>query len=128
MKNMKEKHHLWLVLILATFVGQVSGCADSGVAPVKSCANDSPAEFVDRVAPVYPELAKRAGLEGVVWVTVLIDTTGIVIDARIRKKSGANAGFEQAALDAAQKSTFSPEMRCGEPIEAWSTFVIEFVL
>ncbi len=84
--------------------------------------------FIERVSPVYPELAKRAGLEGVVWVQVLVDKTGKVRDVKIGKASGANAGFEQAAIDAAWKCKFSPAIQNGRPIAVWASFPFRFTL
>ncbi len=84
--------------------------------------------FIERVVPVYPELAKRAGLEGVVWVQVLVDKTGKVRDVKVAKASGANAGFEQAAVDAAWKCKFSPAIQNGRPIAVWATFPFRFTL
>ena len=46
----------------------------------------------------YPEIAKRAGIEGKVYVLALIDEDGNVASARIIK--GIGAGCDEAALDA----------------------------
>jgi len=78
---------------------------------------------------VYPELAKRAGIEGTVWVSVLIDTTGLVIDVKVVKDSGTNAGLEEASINAAWQQVFNPAMKCGgRPIAVWATFAFEFRL
>ncbi len=82
--------------------------------------------FIDRIPPVYPRLAQQAGIEGVVYVSVHIDESGDVIDAKIEKNSGTKAGLEEASLVAAGKSTFSPAIRCGKPIKSWATFPFRF--
>ena len=85
-------------------------------------------EFALRVKPEYPRLARDAGLEGTVWVRILVDKTGTVRDAIIAKASGANAGFEENALAAAWKCKFTPAIQNGLPIAIWVTFPFEFKL
>lgn len=85
-------------------------------------------EFALQVMPEYPRLARDAGLEGTVWVKILVDKTGTVRNAIIAKSSGANAGFEEAALSAARKCKFSPAIQNGMPIAIWVTFPFEFKL
>lgn len=57
--------------------------------------------------PNYPYEAKKAGIEGMTVVKMLIDTDGSVMDVKVLKTSG-NQLLDEAALDAAKKSTFSP--------------------
>jgi TonB family protein len=56
-----------------------------------------------RVAPVYPELAKRMKISGVVKVEVTIDADGKVTDAKTLSGSRVLAG---AAEDAVKKWKF----------------------
>lgn len=58
-----------------------------------------------QAAPVYPELARRAQIEGWVVVTVTIDEKGKVIDAKIFKSIPM---LDDAAIAAALKCTFKP--------------------
>jgi hypothetical protein len=51
---------------------------------------------IDTTVPPYPELAKQVGIEGTVWLKVLVDTNGIVRDAVIYRPSSASCGFEEA--------------------------------
>ena len=90
--------------------------ADSELAPVQ----------INSVSPVYPPEALSAGITGTVWLKVLIDTNGVVTNSEIVRDSGKNAGFEEASLDAALKTTWKPAMSDGEPIEVWVTYKIEF--
>lgn len=84
--------------------------------------------FVHQEVPDYPRLARDAGLEGKVYVKILVDKTGTVRNAIIAKASGANAGFEEAALAAAKKCKFSPAIQNGLPIAIWVTFPFDFKL
>lgn len=85
-------------------------------------------QFVKRVVPDYPHLAKIGGVEGVVWVKILVDKHGKVRDVLIAKASGSNIGFEEAALAAAKLCEFSPAIQNGRPIAIWVTFPFEFRL
>lgn len=78
--------------------------------------------------PVYPEMAERAGIEGVVWVRALVDKEGRVRDAIIQKASGTNAGFEDAALEAAHKNRYKPAIQNGRPIPVWVSYRVVFEL
>ena len=59
-------------------------------------------ELLNSVAPVYPEIARKAGVEGRVYVNVLIDERGNVIDTKILKSLGNN-GCDEAAVAAIQE-------------------------
>ncbi len=97
----------------------------------------SPDEFVaveeqpvllHKVQPKYPEIARKAGIEGSVWVKVLVDKDGKVRDAIIVKESGANAGFEEAALAAAKQSVWKPAMQNKQPVALWVAYEVKFQL
>lgn len=78
--------------------------------------------------PTYPAMAKKAGIEGDVWVKVLVDKSGDVRDAIIYISSGANAGFEEAAMEAAKKGKWKPAMQNKQPVAVWVAYKIEFKL
>jgi len=88
---------------------------------------DAPVQ-VTSVMPKYPDLAQRANIEGTVWVKALVDKEGKVRDVIIVKPSGANAGFEEAAIDAAKLGVWKPAISNGQPIAVWVTYKIEFKL
>ncbi len=55
--------------------------------------------------PVYPDLAKKAHIQGTVTVQVLLSRKGRVLEARILKSVPM---LDQAALSAAKKCIFTP--------------------
>ncbi|MEO0216989.1 MAG: TonB family protein [candidate division WOR-3 bacterium] len=65
-------------------------------------------QIVKAVQPEYPDLAKKAGIEGRVVVSVIVDENGNVINAEII--SSTNSIFNEPALKAAYKYKFSPAM------------------
>ena len=75
---------------------------------------------------IYPEIAKRAGIEGKVYVLAFIDENGDVANARIIK--GIGAGCDQAALDAVKKAKFNPGEQNGKPVKVQVTIPIVFKL
>jgi protein TonB len=84
-------------------------------------------QFVNQVKPVYPEMARKAGLEGRVVVRVLIDKDGKPQKAQVIKSTGIEA-FEEVAIDAVMKSSYSPAIQNGRPVKCWMTIPIKFSL
>lgn len=83
------------------------------------------AKVVDLPKPAYPELAKRAGIQGPVNVQILIDETGKVISAQAIKGS---AMLTQAAVDAARRARFTPTKLGDEPVKVQGVITYNFVL
>lgn len=83
-------------------------------------------EMVHAVTPEYPEIAKRAGITGKVYVKVLVDKEGRPKKTAIVKSDSEL--FNQAAIDAAMKSAFSPALQNQRPIAVWITLPYKFTL
>jgi TonB family protein len=75
---------------------------------------------------VYPEIAKRAGIEGKVYVQAFINEEGDVVSAKILK--GVGAGCDEVALDAVKQTKFNPGRQRGEPKKTQVTIPIVFKL
>jgi len=75
---------------------------------------------------VYPEIAKRARVEGKVFVKAFVDETGTVTNAEIVK--GIGAGCDEAAIDAVLQTKFSPGKQRGRLIKVQVTIPIVFKL
>jgi periplasmic protein TonB len=75
---------------------------------------------------VYPEIAKRAGVEGKVYVLAFVDETGIVTKAQILK--GLGAGLDEAALNAVKATKFKPGKQRGKPVRVQVSIPIVFRL
>jgi protein TonB len=72
-------------------------------------------QLVRPVRPEYPEMARTAGIEGKVVVSVVVDTLGIVTSAEIYASSG-NTLLDQAAVSAAYKCGFVPGFQHDRPV------------
>ncbi len=96
--------------------------------PDEFVAFDEEPQLLYAPDPVYPEMAKKAGVTGTVWVKVLVDTEGAVRDAIIVRESGVNAGFEESALAAAKKRQYRPAMQNNQPVAVWVAYKVKFQL
>ncbi len=76
--------------------------------------------------PVYPQLAIKAGIVGIVHVKALIDKNGKVINAFILKS--ASELLNQSALDAAMKSVFTPALQNKHAVAVWIVLKYNFNL
>lgn len=75
---------------------------------------------------IYPEIAKRAGIEGKVFIQAFIDETGVVTEAKIIK--GIGGGCDEMAIDAVKKTKFNPGMQNGKTVKVQVTIPIVFKL
>ncbi|MEL6614442.1 MAG: energy transducer TonB [Bacteroidota bacterium] len=74
----------------------------------------------------YPEMARRAGVEGRVFLQFVVDERGQVSDAVCARSP--NDLLCEAALDALRKSEFRPGMQRGRPVKVRFTLPVDFKL
>lgn len=74
----------------------------------------------------YPELAVRAGVEGRVYVQLVIDEEGRVTQADVVR--GIGAGCDEEAVRILKEARFEPGTIGGRPVKARQTMFIEFRL
>jgi protein TonB len=72
----------------------------------------------------YPELARRIGLEGKVFIRAFVDETGSVTSAELVK--GIGGGCDEVALDAVLKTKFKPGKQRGRPVKVQIIIPIVF--
>ncbi len=75
---------------------------------------------------VYPEIAKRAGVQGRVYVKAFVDEVGNVSKVELIK--GIGAGCDEAAMAAVQKTKFKPGKQRGKPVKVQVTVPVLFRL
>lgn len=78
------------------------------------------------VVPEYPELARRARLEGYVMLQATIDKQGNVTDLQVLR--GLGLGLETAAQDAVRQWKYTPTFYNGRPVEVLLTVTVIFQL
>jgi TonB family protein len=81
--------------------------------------------IVTKVEPVYPEAARKAGLQGLVVMDAVIAPDGSV--KRLRPVSGPDL-LAQSATAAVLSWRFEPYLSSGKPVEVETTIAIEFRL
>jgi protein TonB len=74
----------------------------------------------------YPSLAKKAGLEGKVFVLTFIDEKGTVTDVKVVK--GIGGGCDEAASEAIKSTKFEPGKNQGTPVKVKLSLTINFKL
>ncbi len=82
-------------------------------------------EVIKKIEPAYPELARKAGIEGMVVVKVLIDTKGKVEKVEIVK---SHPMLDDAAIAAAKQFLFKPGKQRDRFVRVWMTIPFTFRL
>ena len=79
------------------------------------------------VAPKYPRIAKRRGVEGTVILMLMINRRGIVDNALIDRSSGYSV-LDKAAIKAATQWRFMPIIKAGKSKLAQARVPVRFSL
>jgi protein TonB len=74
----------------------------------------------------YTEIARRAGVEGTVFIEARIDKKGNVADAIVKK--GLGAGLDEEALNAVLLTKFNPGKQRGKAVNVKMVIPVKFVL
>ena len=70
------------------------------------------------VKPTYPDLPKELGVEGPVWIYVLVGKDGRVVRVEVDEKRSTPMLIE-AAVTAARSWVFQPALTNGHPVMVW---------
>jgi protein TonB len=89
-------------------------------------ASSEKPRFKTRAKADYPEMARRAQIEGTVIVKVLVGPDGLVKDAQVVQ--GVHPILDKEALIAARKWTFFPGKQRNIPVKAWMAIPFNFRL
>jgi len=76
--------------------------------------------------PRYPPTEARQGVGGTVVLVISIDAEGNVLDVSV-EKSSRNRNLDRAAMDAARKWRFNPEVRDGVAVASRVRVPVDFV-
>jgi len=82
---------------------------------------------INLVLPEYPVWAKKRGFSGEVWIKARIDEEGKVTEAYIISSNFPSVGFEEAALEAAKKSSYLPAESNGLRLPVWIMYPVRFI-
>ncbi len=115
----------------------ITGLGEVPVREIRRTPEDSPMPMrvggdikapdkIHNVDPVYPELARRARLEGFVILTAVIDKEGNVRDVEVNR--GLGLGLDKAAVDAVKQWKYTPTSYDGALVEVILTITVYFQL
>lgn len=95
-------------------------------APSEFVAYEEPPAPISQPKPEYPEMARKAGVEGIVNLKVLVDKEGRTRDVILLK--GLGAGLDEAAIKSAWESKWTPAIQNHKPVAVWVAYPIRFKL
>lgn len=75
---------------------------------------------------VYPEMARKAGIEGRVIIQFVVDAQGNIVNPRVVR--GIGGGCDEAALKALEDAKFQPGLQRGRPVNVSYSIPITFSL
>jgi TonB family protein len=78
--------------------------------------------------PVYPPIALRQRVEGVVELNVFVDEKGTVVETQVVQGAGGRAGLTEAAIDSVKKRRYRPATKDGVPVKVWLPVRVLFQL
>ncbi len=112
------------------------GSVDVAAVDHESPADDAVFEYVEidpqidlealRHAIVYPEMARRNGIEGQVIVKALVKQDGSV--GRVEVFRSTNAKLDQAAINGVRAARFMPGKQNGKAVSCWIYVPVSFTL
>jgi protein TonB len=94
-------------------------------APQRISSGVQESKLVHRVDPVYPELARRARVSGVVILEVTVNEEGVVSDVRVLRGYPL---LDEEAVRAVRQWRYSPTLLSGEPVPVIATVTVVFNL
>lgn len=93
--------------------------------PVDIWAVEEKPQIVKQIQPEYPMVARKAGLEGTVYLKVLVSKAGQVTKVEVVRGKEI---FHQAALDAIRAFEFRPARQSDKPVDVWLMVPMQFRL
>jgi TonB family protein len=88
-------------------------------------SNVQESKLIRKVEPIYPELAKKARVQGKVTLKITVDQEGNVTDASVIE---GHPLLDDAAISAVRQWKYSPTFLNGKPVPVMATVTILFNL
>ena len=94
--------------------------------PKPACsAPDVPAKATSAITPEEPAIARDQGLTGTAKIEVDLDAAGTVVGTSVYLSTGSTQ-LDQAALDAARRSSYAPEQVDCKDVSGSYLFTVQF--
>ncbi len=85
-------------------------------------------ELIERVEPDYPEVARRARVQGRVILQAVIHKDGTVGQVTVLHDPAPHLGLSDEAVSAVRQWRYRPGMQQGRPVDVYFTVVVDFTL
>lgn len=89
-------------------------------------AGISPPHVIRKVEPIYPDEARRARVEGMVVLFLIVDASGRPRDLKVLKPLGS--GLDEAAIESVRQWVFEPGRKDGKAVAVQATIQVNFRL
>jgi TonB family protein len=99
---------------------------DTSRPPAENTPVDQDVVVIERKNPVYPEVAKKAGIQGKVVVKMWVNSQGLPRDVKILNSS--DEIFNKPVLEAAWGWRFKAAQIKGKPVDVWIVVPFKFAL
>jgi protein TonB len=125
-----KKTAIWGLALACLVLLGMSWTQDSGgqpgkAEPVKATGEIKPPKLLKTINPVYPEDARKEGIEGVVILEVTADVEGRVANVKVLHSILA---LDQAAIDAVKRWLYGPLILDGKLTRVIFTVTVRFML
>jgi eukaryotic-like serine/threonine-protein kinase len=87
---------------------------------------DSPPQPLSTPRAVYPPLAARQRIGGIVVLNVLVDERGAVQDVKVLRGVKPDLGLDEAAQNAVRQWRYKPATKNGVRVKVWATQTVPF--
>ncbi len=92
---------------------------------VRAVGDIQPPQLLKEVAPVYPEIARKSGVQGMVILEVKSDEQGTIVGVRLLRSIPL---LDQAAIEAVKQWKYEPLVIDGKPRQVIFTVTVNFKL
>ncbi len=110
---------------LPTSLASISPPPGGAPQPIRVESNLQAANLIKKVVPVYPVLARSAGVQGVVRFTALIGKDGKIQNLKL---TSGPPPLVDAASDAVKRWVYRPTLLNGQPVEVITQINVNFTI
>jgi len=110
----------------AKFQGSASAATDGAGNAYRIGGDVSAPVLISKTEPQYSAEAAKAGLDGEVLLSVVIDEKGVPQNIRVIRPLGK--GLDEKAVEAVQQWRFRPGVKNGEPVKTIAQVIVNFRL
>ncbi len=106
--------------------GKQEGVVGEVEAPIRAMGEIKPPKLIKKVDPVYPEEARKEGIQGVVILEATTDEEGNVVKVKVLESESSL--LNQQAVDALKQWKYEPFYVDGKPVGVIFTVTVTFRL